>query len=222
MLAFETAKALERAGDRVRFLASFNLPPHIKSRMRQLNWTECLLSLAYFLDLMTEERARELSPLLRDVGRARALDHVVRVAAPACVAELSLTSDTLAKWAGVAFSLQSMARDYEPQGSVEAMDVFYCVPLVAVASSKAEWRANHLSKWTGFCRTEVGFHEVGGAHYTMMGSEHVGGFQERCVTRWMDLALRLLVMTVRREARGAKGAVFCRSWWCITLGAGRC
>ena len=34
MLAFETAKVLERNGDEVRFLASFNLPPHIKARIR--------------------------------------------------------------------------------------------------------------------------------------------------------------------------------------------
>lgn len=179
MLAFETAKVLERNGDEVRFLASFNLPPHIKARMRQLNWTECLLNLAYFLDLMTEQRARELSPRLRDVDRSQALEHVVRVAAPARMAELSLTPDALAQWAGVAFSLQSMAREYEPQGTVGAMDVFYCVPLAAVASSKEEWLADHLSKLKGFCRTEVRFHEVGGAHYTMIGPEHVGGFQKK-------------------------------------------
>ena len=179
MLAFETAKVLESNGDTVRFLASFNLPPHIRDRMRKLNWTECLLNLAYFLDLMTEERAMELSPLLHDVDRSHALEHVVRVAAPTRMAELSLTPDALAKWAGVAFSLQNMARDYEPQGTVEAMDVFYCDPLAAVASSKAEWLANQLSKWKGYCRTEVRYHEVGGSHYTMIGPEHVGGFQKK-------------------------------------------
>ncbi len=35
---------------------------------------------------------------------------------------------------------------------------------------KEEWLAVHLSKWTGFGRTEVRFHEVGGLHYTMMGA----------------------------------------------------
>ena len=179
MLAFETAKILERNGDSVRFLASFNLPPHIKDRMRQLNWTECLLNLAYFLDLMTEEEARGLSPLLHDVDRSHALEHVISVASPSRMAELSLTADTLAKWAGVAFSLQSMATDYEPQGTVEAMDVFYCVPLAAVASSKAQWLAERMSKWKGFCRTEVRYHDVGGSHYTMIGPEHVGGFQKK-------------------------------------------
>ena len=124
-LAFKTAKVLERNGDEVRFLASFNLPPHIEARTRQLDWTECPLNLAYFLDLMTEQRARELSPLLRGVDRSQALERVVGdFAAPARMAELSLTPDALAHWVGVAFSLQSMARNYEPGVMVGAMDVF--------------------------------------------------------------------------------------------------
>ena len=65
MLAFEIAKILERNGDEVAFLGSFNLPPHIKSRMRQLNWTECLLNLAYFLELITEEHAQQISSDLK-------------------------------------------------------------------------------------------------------------------------------------------------------------
>ena len=123
---------------------------------------ECLLNLAYFLDLIPEQRAAELSPIRHDVPRSQALEHVVRVAAPARMAELSLIPHALALWAGVAFSLQSMACDCEPRGAAAAMDVFYCMSLVAVASSKEEWLADHLSKWTGFCRTEVRFHEVGG------------------------------------------------------------
>ena len=39
-------------------------------------------------------------------------------------------------------------------------------------------RTSCVSKWKGFCRTEVRFHEVGGAHYTMIGPEHVGKFQK--------------------------------------------
>ena len=46
MLAFEVSKVLESHGDEVRFPGAFNLPPHLKSRMRQLDWTECLLNLA--------------------------------------------------------------------------------------------------------------------------------------------------------------------------------
>ncbi|GAW10667.1 hypothetical protein ANO14919_000010 [Xylariales sp. No.14919] len=44
MIAFEIAKALENEEKgSVHFLGSFNLPPHIKQRMRQFDWNLCLL-----------------------------------------------------------------------------------------------------------------------------------------------------------------------------------
>ena len=79
----------------------------------------------------------------------------------------------------MAYGLQSMARDYEPSGSVQQMDIFYAIPLVLVASNKGEWLDKHLSKWEGFVRSEPRFHEVDGAHYTMIGPEHVFSFQKK-------------------------------------------
>jgi thioesterase domain-containing protein len=55
MIAFETTKLLNSHDDGVKFLGAFNLPPHIKLRMRQLNWANCVLHLSYFLDFFTEE-----------------------------------------------------------------------------------------------------------------------------------------------------------------------
>lgn len=69
ILAFEVGKVLESNGDKVSFLGSFNLPPHIKTRMRQLDWKECRLHLSYFLDLMTETYARELAAELKGASR---------------------------------------------------------------------------------------------------------------------------------------------------------
>ncbi|KAH8588164.1 Alpha/Beta hydrolase protein [Bisporella sp. PMI_857] len=178
MLAFETAKLLERGRDEVRFVGSLNLPPHIKTRMRQLSWTECLLHLAYFLDLISERHARNLAEELHTALREEVLAHVLTSADPARLAELALTPLALVSWANLAYALQSMAVDYEPSGSVAGMEVFYCTPLAVVAASREQWLAEHLSKWKDFVRGEVGFHEVGGEHYTMLGKEHVFGFQK--------------------------------------------
>ena len=42
MLAFEVSKVLKwKDNDEVKFLGAFNLPPHIKLRMQQLDWVEC-------------------------------------------------------------------------------------------------------------------------------------------------------------------------------------
>lgn len=180
MLAFEVSKQLEQGGDTVGFVGSFNLPPHIKTRMRQLDFTECLLHLAYFLALMSEQRAGELAAAFAGVqpSQERVLDEVMQNADPVRLAELQLSRQYLLQWANLAFALQSMAVDYDPSGSVARMDVFYCVPLAVAAASKQRWREEHLSQWRDFTRSEPRFHDVGGAHYTMLAPEHVFGFQK--------------------------------------------
>ncbi|KAH7095864.1 acyl-protein synthetase [Paraphoma chrysanthemicola] len=183
MLAFEMSKrlnAVKNGADRpsVRFLGSFNLPPHIKSRMRQLRWSSCLVHLAQFLGLVTEEDVEMLEGDIEytDAPRANALTQVIRVADLARLEELGLRDVDLARWADVAYGLQSMAVNYEPTGMVGSIDVFHAIPLKQVANSRTEWVSEHLSKWRDFTRTEPRFHEVGGAHYTMMSPEHVVNF----------------------------------------------
>ncbi|CAI7637136.1 unnamed protein product [Penicillium glandicola] len=178
MLAFEVGKVLESRGDEVRFLGSFNLPPHIKARMRQLDYKECLLHLSYFLDLMTEDRARELAVELQGATREAALARVMMEANQDRLVELALSPEALTKWARLAFALQSMAVDYDPTSSIASIDIFYCNPLAVAASSKAQWLSEHLSQWKNFSRSPPCFHDVGGAHYTMLGPEHVFGFQK--------------------------------------------
>ncbi|RAH78845.1 acetyl-CoA synthetase-like protein [Aspergillus japonicus CBS 114.51] len=179
MLAFETSKRLEQHGDTVGFLGSFNLPPHIRSRMRQLDFRQCLLHLAYFLELMSEGRASELATELGDaISQEEALDIVWGSSDPKRLAELALTRQGLLKWACLAFGLQSMAVEYEPSGSVVGIDCFYCIPLAGVASSKRQWYDEHMVKWKDFARSEPRFHDVAGAHYTMLSPEHVFGFQK--------------------------------------------
>ncbi|RCI13902.1 hypothetical protein L249_8273 [Ophiocordyceps polyrhachis-furcata BCC 54312] len=176
MLAFEMAKILEGEGDRVKFLGSFNLPPHIKTRMRQLNWNMCLLHLTYFVGLISEEYNSNDDDNLLALDRGEALKRVMSEADMDRMRELGLDEQGLARWADVAFGLQSMAVDYEPGGTVEALDVFHAMPLKVAARSREEWLAVHLSRWRDFCRSDVRFHRVGGEHYTMLGPEHVVGF----------------------------------------------
>jgi len=178
MLAFETAKILESNGDEVGFLGVFNLPPHIKSRMRQLDWVECILHLSYFLDLISEAQSRELAAELHGSPRENVLANVLTQADPRRLAELSLTPIALVNWANLAYALQSMAVDYEPTGAIAKMDVFYCTPLAVVAASREQWLSEHLNLWRDFVRDEVKFHEVDGEHYTMMGKDHVPTFQK--------------------------------------------
>jgi thioesterase domain-containing protein len=130
-----------------------------------------------FLELITEKHSRKLAAELHGSPREEVLAIVLTSADPHRLAELSLTPIALVNWANLAYSLQSMAVDYEPLGSVAQMDVFYCTPLV-VAASRKQWLEEHLTKWGDFVRGDVKFHEVDGEHYTMIDKEHVFAFQK--------------------------------------------
>lgn len=181
MLAFEIAKKLPKG--EVRFLGSFNLPPNIKMRMRQLNWNMCLLNLAYFIGLISEEQAADIGEeesadeeKFNAWDRRTALARIERIADESRLAELGLGKRQLAAWVNVAYGLQSMASDYEPSGQLDSIDIFHAIPLRAVADSREAWLRDHLSHWKHFSRAEPKFHAVEGAHYTMIGPDHVSSF----------------------------------------------
>ncbi|KAF2651750.1 acetyl-CoA synthetase-like protein [Lophiostoma macrostomum CBS 122681] len=192
MLAFETAKRLNsiEGEDIVQFLGSFNLPPHIKIRMQQLDWNMCLLHLSWFLDLVTEAYVDNIDKdSFRAVTQEGALERVVSTANTGRLQELGLGQKELSRWTDVAFGLQSMAVNYEPSGQIGVIDVFHAKPLQVAASSRQEWLEEHLSKWTDFCKTRPRFHEVGGAHYTMLGPDHVSKFASTLMAALMERGL---------------------------------
>ena len=179
MLAFEVTKVLESKSNQVQFLGVFNLPPHIKFRMRQLDWVEVILNLSYFLDLISEAYAHEISPEMHALSsHDEVLDFIISKAPPARMTEMALDKQKLENWADLAYRMQAIAQDYDPAGTVSGMDVFYAVPLAAVARDKRQWREEHLSKWSDFVATPPRFHEVEGAHYTMISPTHVFTFQK--------------------------------------------
>ncbi|KAI1379804.1 hypothetical protein F4677DRAFT_464046 [Hypoxylon crocopeplum] len=171
----------------VGFLGSFNLPPHIKTRMRQLSWSMCLLHLAQFLGLVTaafadEESAAPSDSPYRRATRSEALARILGAIEASRMRDLGLGARELARWADVAHGLQSMAVNYEPSGLVPCIDVFHAEPLKVAAPSREAWVTEHLSRWNEFSRSEPRFHEVGGAHYTMIGPEYVASFSDKLQT----------------------------------------
>ncbi|KAA8652865.1 hypothetical protein EYZ11_007593 [Aspergillus tanneri] len=178
MLAFQIAQRLEADGETVQFLGCLNLPPHIKQRMRRLDWTAGLLHIAHFCAIIPEERSRALMTELRGQAPAVQVARVFAEGDAQRTAELGLTPSNLQTWTDVAFSLQRMGWDYDPTGSVATLDVFFCDPLSDVAGSREEYRQTKLNRWADYVREDLRFHEVDGAHYTMLSTEHVGRFQQ--------------------------------------------
>ena len=179
MLVFEVVKRLEANGDKVKFFGSFNLPPHIKERMRQLDFIEVVSHLSYFLGLISEEHSTKVTPMLHQYSRKQVLDYLIEVAPPRRLQELGMDQEKLEKWASVAAALQNLAIDYEPSGVVRTIDIFVAIPLAGVARNKQDWIDNKLRKWSDFSWTDPVIHDVDGAHYTMMDSEHVHSFQRK-------------------------------------------
>jgi len=178
MIAFEISKQLEASGEEVKFLGSFNLPPHIKARMQQLDTIETMLNLSYFLGLSSEEWVKENSSAMHQLTYDAALDHVLSLAPPERLEELSLDKGKLQNWSSLASAMQYAAREYDPSGSVAGIDVFHAIPLASLGQTKQEWLHKQLYRWADFSRSEPRYHDVDGAHYTMLSPEHVHTFQK--------------------------------------------
>lgn len=101
---------------------------------------------------------------------------MLEIVSPERLEELALSKANLKNWADVGFTLQSQAIDYNPSGKVTAMDVFYCRPLTILGITKQQWLDQHLRAWEEFV-VDVQYHEVNGAHYTMLLPENIGSFQ---------------------------------------------
>ena len=181
MLAFEIAKKLSALKLEVGFLASFNLPPHIKVRMQQLDWIETLLTLASFLGLIPEDTAVDESAALHScayIPEDLVLDWILACAPPQRIAQLDLNKEKLRDWAHLSVSLHHLAREYEPKGKVTNMDVFYASPLLSVGvENKDVWLETHLKKWESFVEDDVVYHDCVGNHWTMLDGEHCWGLQ---------------------------------------------
>ncbi|WP_307629589.1 non-ribosomal peptide synthetase [Streptomyces turgidiscabies] len=183
-VAFEIAKVLEAQGERVDFVGSFNLPPHIKYRMNELDFVETAANLAFFLALIDKKQSLDLPAQLRHLSREEQLAYFIDIAPKARLAELDLTLEKFTAWATLADGLTDLGRTYAPSGSVRSMSVFYAIPL---RGTKEDWLKNELSRWDEHC-PDVSYLDVPGEHYTLMGPNHVAVFQS-ILRKELDRAL---------------------------------
>ncbi|MDT0549282.1 non-ribosomal peptide synthetase [Streptomyces lonegramiae] len=184
-VAFEIAKALEARGERVDFVGSFNLPPHIKYRMDELDFVETATNLAFFLDLINKKQSLDLPGQLRGLPREEQLAHLLEIAPAGRLAELDLDLEKFAAWAALASGLTDLGRGYTPTGTTRSMTVFYAIPL---RGTKQDWLDNELRRWDEHSTEANRYIDVPGEHYTLMGPQHVAAFQA-ILRRELDRAL---------------------------------
>ncbi|MFJ5811442.1 AMP-binding protein [Streptomyces sp. NPDC093093] len=184
-VAFEIAKILEAQGERVDFVGSFNLPPHIKYRMNELDFVDTAANLAFFLDLLDKKQATELPDALRHLSREAQVAHLIEIAPRERLAELDLDTASFGAWADLANTLTDLGRGYEPSGTVRSMSVFHATPL---HGTREDWLDNELRRWDEHTTEPNRYLEVPGEHYTLMGPRHVAAFQA-ILRRELDRAM---------------------------------
>lgn len=172
-VAFEIAKVLEADGERVAFLGSFNLPPHIKYRMDELGFVETAVNLAMFLELVGSDEVGRLPSRLRSLPKAEQIAVLLDLGPPGRLTELDLDLRRFTAWADLAHGLTSLGRTYHPTGNVRAMTVFCAHPL---RGTRRDWVEKELRRWDEHSREPVRYVDVPGEHYTMIGPRHVHTF----------------------------------------------
>ncbi|KAG1869226.1 atromentin synthetase [Suillus tomentosus] len=185
VVAFEIAKRLEAMGDEMKFVGLVDIPPHIAAHMREIDWTSGMLYLSFFIGLVAKHDTDDLAPPLRPLTKQEQLEFVWKMVPPERIVELQLTLEKLDKWVDLARSLIDCTLDYNPSGSVAALDVFYAIPF---SGTKADWLNNQLKPWSDYSRGEASYTDVPGEHHALMDLEHVPQFQK--------------ILRSRLEARG--------------------
>jgi acyl-CoA synthetase (AMP-forming)/AMP-acid ligase II/thioesterase domain-containing protein/acyl carrier protein len=184
-VAFEIAKVLESQGERVAFVGSLNLPPHIKYRMEELDLVETATNLAFFLALINKKQSLELPGQLRALSQQQQLQHLIDMAPKQRLAELDLDVEKFTAWAELANKLTDLGRSYEPSGTVRSMTVFCAIPL---HGTKQDWLNNELCRWDEYTTEPNRYIDVPGEHYTLMGPQHVATLQA-ILRRELDRAM---------------------------------
>lgn len=97
MLAFGMTKKMNKSEKNVvQFLGIFDLPPHIKTLMRQLGWNMALLQLVQFLGIIAEDSVDPADILsYRNASRSDAISRVLGLADNSRMEVLGLSSHGL-------------------------------------------------------------------------------------------------------------------------------
>jgi thioesterase domain-containing protein len=175
-LAYEVGKVLESQGQEVRFLASIDYPPHIAHYVRDLDWIDVLLHIAFFLELIDEPTMVRITPHMHTLSRQPALEYILSISDKERMTALAIDADRLALISDIAENFRVNVETYEPTGTVERLDVFVADPPTYAARDRQDWRENKLGPWADFARTETEFHDCPGIHAKMLNREHMAGF----------------------------------------------
>lgn len=173
-IAFEIAKALEAAGEKVAFVGCIEETPYLAEPSWRLEGPEGPLHVSFLFSLIDRRQLDQLPALFRGpLAGEDPCEYVYRNAPPQRVAELDLELNEFKAVVALSRSLVVLGQSYAPSGSVDAITVFYAQPL---QGTKENWLKD-VKRWENFSRRPNRYVEVEGEHHSVMGKQHVAGFQ---------------------------------------------
>lgn len=176
-IAFEMVKIMKKQGDEIKFLGVIDQPPNIQARMHYSNWTNVVITMAKFVEIIEESQTSALNEQLRDLSRDEVLSHLLSLTTQEHLNTMAMDKSKLARWTDLALNNHVIARKYEPSGHAPVMDVFYAgQPDFFYAKTGEEMMRKHLHKWQQHTDTDVAFHQVQGTHNDMLRGGNVSSF----------------------------------------------
>ncbi|CZS94167.1 related to long-chain-fatty-acid CoA ligase FAA2 [Rhynchosporium agropyri] len=178
--AFEITKRMALQDDEIKFLGVFDQQPFSKDRVKKYDWYRVVLLLASFVGLFEEAYAISYLPEARDSSPEETLAHIAGLADQSRLRELGMTMESLDNWAKIALFMKKSISDYDPEGMVKNMDVFYTAPMPGYgpATNVEDWFGGYISKWDAFVEGGAKYHLVEGDHKTIPNPPHVESFQK--------------------------------------------
>ncbi|KAG4434551.1 hypothetical protein IFR05_009967 [Cadophora sp. M221] len=144
------------------------------------DWYCVILLLASFVGFITEEHAISYLSEARGYSYDEVLDYIMSLCPHAWLHELSMTRESLANRAHIALGMKRTVKDYDSQGMVGCMDVFYAKPMLGYgpAANVEDCYDRYISKWDAFVKKDAKYYLMEGDHKTMINSLYVDRFQK--------------------------------------------
>ena len=132
-VAFEISKRLEATDDEVASLGLFDSPPHMRELIEKFEWLDVLLSVTYFLELISEHFSVSTGEDMRQRSADQALDFVMSHEPRERLEALEIDKTRLRKLTDVTNAFGLAGKKYDPVGSIRRADVCFDIYKAAMS-----------------------------------------------------------------------------------------
>ncbi|KAF7506908.1 hypothetical protein GJ744_011149 [Endocarpon pusillum] len=114
-------------GGKVRFFGSIDYLPYISDFVQGLDWTDVLLHVSFFLDLIPNETTiLEITPFLHTLPREEALNHIISIADTKVLHALAIDREKLRLVTGIAEAFRASVSGYDPTPRDKGRETVVC------------------------------------------------------------------------------------------------